>query len=221
LDKSQIFFFNTPPVIQQHISRLLGVPRSSLSSNYPGLPLSESVEWNIFWDSLILSISNRLSSYTFRTLNIPSRLILLKEMFQAIPTYIFLGLVVPQTIIKSIIKIQQNFLSHGHEQGKKWALVSWEKICRPTPLGRLALRDPGKLNNKMGVKICWRWIKYPKELQARLWRQKYTPQIPQEHLIRLDDQIHGSNISNAAWRNCPLIQTHAFWEVQNGHHAQF
>jgi hypothetical protein len=26
LDKSQLFFFNTPPIVQQHISRLLGIP---------------------------------------------------------------------------------------------------------------------------------------------------------------------------------------------------
>jgi hypothetical protein len=42
LDKSKIFFFNTPSCIQIHISRLLGIPRSSLPSNYLGVPLG----WN-------------------------------------------------------------------------------------------------------------------------------------------------------------------------------
>jgi hypothetical protein len=142
-------------------------------------------------------------------------------VLQAILTYMFSALAAPQTVIKSIRNLQRNFLWHGHKQGKKWALVSWEKICKPTSLGGLGLRDPGKLNNVMGEKIWWHWLKYPNELWARLWKQKYTPHLQQEQLIRLDDQIQGSNIWNVAWRNRPLIQKHAFWEVRNGQCAQF
>jgi hypothetical protein len=40
LDKSKIFFFNTPVAVQLHISKILGIPRSSLSSNYLGIPLT-------------------------------------------------------------------------------------------------------------------------------------------------------------------------------------
>jgi hypothetical protein len=142
-------------------------------------------------------------------------------VLQAIPTYMFSALIAPQTIIKSIRNLQRNFLWHGHKQGKKWALVGWEKICKPTSMGGLGLRDPGNLNNVMGEKIWWRWLKHPEELWAQLWRKKYTPQTLQEQLIRLEEQIQGSNIWNAAWRNHPLIQKHAFWEIQNGHLAHF
>jgi hypothetical protein len=47
LEKSQFFFFNTPIDIQRHISLLLGIPRSSLPSNYLGIPLSEYAPRNI------------------------------------------------------------------------------------------------------------------------------------------------------------------------------
>jgi hypothetical protein len=40
LDKSKLYFFNTPIVVQNHISRLLGIPKSSLPSNYLGIPLT-------------------------------------------------------------------------------------------------------------------------------------------------------------------------------------
>jgi hypothetical protein len=39
LDKSKLYFFNTPIGVQNHISRFLGIPKSSLSSNYLGIPL--------------------------------------------------------------------------------------------------------------------------------------------------------------------------------------
>jgi hypothetical protein len=78
LDKSQLYFFNTPVVIQNHISRLLGILKSSLPSNYLGVPLTGATTRNISWDSLLLSISNRLSNWTFRSLNLAARLVLLK-----------------------------------------------------------------------------------------------------------------------------------------------
>jgi hypothetical protein len=40
LEKSKLFFFNTPTAVQLHISRILGIHRSSLPSNYLGIPLT-------------------------------------------------------------------------------------------------------------------------------------------------------------------------------------
>jgi hypothetical protein len=139
LEKSHLFFFNMPTTVQRHISHLLDIPRCSLPSKYLGLPLTDSVAHNTSWNSLILSISNRLSSWTFRTLNLPMRLVLLKSVLQAIPTYMFSSLEAPQTVIKSIRNLHRNFLWHGHKQGKTWALVSWDKLCKPTTLGGLGL----------------------------------------------------------------------------------
>ena len=62
LDKSKLYFFNTPASVQIHISRLLGIPKNSLPSNYLGVPLTGAAARSISWDSLLLSISNRLSN---------------------------------------------------------------------------------------------------------------------------------------------------------------
>jgi hypothetical protein len=78
----------------------------------------------------------------------------------------FSSLASPQTIIKIIRNLQQKFLWHGHKPGKNWALFSWDKICKPTSLGGLGLCDLGKINNVMGEKIWWHWLKYPEELWA-------------------------------------------------------
>jgi hypothetical protein len=37
----------------------------------------------------------------------------------------------------------------------------------------------------------------------------------------MQEQIQGSNIWNAAWKNRPLIHEHAFWEVRNGQNSLF
>jgi hypothetical protein len=221
LDKSKLYFFNTPPSVQRHISRLLGIPRSSLPSNYLGIPLSGAAASNISWDNLLLSISNRLSNWTFRPLNIASRLVLLKSILQALPTYLFTALAAPKKVIKAIRSLQRNFLWSGHQPNKKWALVNWDKLCLPKSQGGLGLRDPGKLNQVMGAKIWWRWLKNPTAAWAQLWKQKYAPHIPEDQAIRLNNHIQGSNIWNTAWQNRTLVQHHAFWEVRDGGSALF
>jgi hypothetical protein len=221
LDKSKLYFFNTPPSVQHHISRLLGIPRRSLPSNYLGIPLSGAAASNISWDNLLLSISNRLSNWTFRPLNIASRLVLLKSVLQALPTYLFTALAAPKKVIKAIRSLQRNFLWSGHQPNKKWALVNWDKLCLPKSQGGLGLRDPGKLNQVMGAKIWWRWLKNPTTAWAQLWKQKYAPHIPEDQEIRLNNHIQGSNIWNTAWKNRTLVQHHAFWEVRDGGNTLF
>jgi hypothetical protein len=117
--------------------------------------------------------------------------------------------------------LQRIFLWNDRNPDKKWALVSWDKVCNPKSLGGLGLRDPGKLNNTMGAKIWWCWIKNPTKLWEKLWIHKYTPHTPQTQLIRLWDKKQGSNIWNAAWKNHPLIHEHVFWEIRNGQSALF
>jgi hypothetical protein len=82
-------------------------------------------------------------------------------------------------------------------------------------------QGPWTLNSIMGENIWWCWLKYPTELWAKIWKKKYAPHTTEAQLIRFNEQIQGSNIWNASWRNQPLIQTHAFWEIQNGQNALF
>jgi hypothetical protein len=220
-DKSKLFFFNTPPPVQRHISRLLGIPRSSLPSNYLGVPLTGAAASTISWDSLLLSISNRLRNWTFRPLNLASRLVLLKSVLQALPTYLFTALAAPKKVIRAIRSLQRNFLWSGHHSNKKWALVNWDKLCMPKSQGGLGLRDPGKLNQAMGAKIWWRWLKNPAAAWAQMWKRKYAPHTPADNLIRLNNHLHGSNIWNTAWQNRTLVQHHAFWELRDGGSALF
>jgi hypothetical protein len=131
LDKSKLYFFNTPALVQAHLSRLLGIARRSLHSTYLGIPLTRESAKYISWDSLLLSISNRLNNWTFKRLNIVARLVLLKSVLQALPTYLFTALAASISVIKAIRSLQRNFFWKGNQNNKKWALVGWDKLCKP------------------------------------------------------------------------------------------
>jgi hypothetical protein len=215
-EKSQIFFFNTPPLIQRHISEILGFNRSSLPSKYLGLPLIDNGLRNASWEHLLSSFSKRLSSWTFRALNLPSRLVLLKAVLQALPIYAFSVLAAPKFVLNSIKGLQRNFIWQGLNKEKKIALVSWDKLCQTKRQGGLGLRDPSLMNKVLSAKIWWRWLKNPGDLWAKLWRKKYAPNTAEKDLIRWNGDNQGSLIWTAAKQNRLLVTQHAFWEIGNG-----
>jgi hypothetical protein len=152
---------------------------------------------------------------------LPSRLILLKVVLQALPIYAFSVLAAPRSVLNTIKSLQRNFLWHGLNKDKKIALVSWDKICRPKDQGGLGIRDPSTMNRVLSAKIWWRWLKNPRDLWAKLWRKKYAPNTVENNLIRWNGDNTGSLIWTTAKQNRQIITQHTFWEIGNGETALF
>ncbi|GLJ29509.1 hypothetical protein SUGI_0581720 [Cryptomeria japonica] len=174
LQKSKIFFFNTSPLIQHNIARILGFQRSSLPSKYLGVPLSVDVLKKVTWEDLLAKIQSKLNSWTLRSLNLVGRLTLVKSILQAMPSFLFSAITAPKIVLKIVRNLQRNFLWRGSETKRKWALVGWDKICLPRWVGGLGLRDPEILSNALGAKLWWRWLNSPFASWAVLWKAKYA-----------------------------------------------
>ena len=105
-DKSQIFYFNTPLVTRRNITRILEFVEGSLPSKYLGAPLLEGKATQKHWKELLDKMVSKLNNWTYRSLNFPSRLTLVKAVLQAIPTYVFSILAAPKNVLKKIRAIQ-------------------------------------------------------------------------------------------------------------------
>lgn len=151
--KSHIFFFHTPPIVQRAIARILGFSTDSLPSKYLGAPLIDSTIKHFAWRLLLEKIDHRLNSWTHRSLNIASRLVLIKAVLQAMWLYLFSILAAPKWVIKRIRNIQCNFLLGAMGTNHKWALVKWISVCKPKEQGGIGLRDPNHSNAIMCTKI--------------------------------------------------------------------
>jgi len=116
-EKSHIFFFNTPLSDQLQITQLLGFTQSSLPSKYLGIPLIEKAMRNNSWEDLMSNIRKKISSWNFRSLNFPGRLIFLEYVLQALPIYSFSTLATPNFILTAIRNMQRKFLWKGTKEG--------------------------------------------------------------------------------------------------------
>lgn len=219
--KSQIFFFNTTPVVKSAIVRIVGFPIATLPSKYLGAPLTDSTIKHSSWRNLIEKLESRLNQCTHRALNLVSRVVLIKVVLQAMPLYLFSILAAPKCVLKRLRNIQIGFLWGSNATNRKWALVKWSTVSKLKEKGGIGLRDPEHSNAIMGAKIWWQWLTNPGKPCVTLWTEKYANHRPQEELIRLKPSDKGSLIWNAAKEHYQMIQQHSFWEVRNVYTTRF
>eukprot|EP00253_Pinus_taeda_P033170 PITA_33170 len=146
--KSQIFFFNTPVSTQRSIARILGFTIASLPSKYLGAPMIASALKHSSWRDLLEKLEAKLFLWTHGSLNMASRVVLIKAILQSMPLYLFSLLAVPKWVVKAIRNLQRNFLWGSSGHNKKWALVKWEKVCLPKKSGGIGIRDPQHSNTQ-------------------------------------------------------------------------
>jgi len=219
--KSSTYFFNTPPITQRNITRILGFQVGSLPTKYLGIPLSDSTIKQASWQDLLDKLQSKLADWSLRPLNFPSRLTLVKAVLQSMPAYLFSILAAPKSVLKQIKAIQRSFLWGGSQNSSKWSLVDWNSVCTPKKDGGLGLRDPHTSNKVFNAKIWWRWITHDREPWAKLWNAKYAPLWEKQELGRFEDNIPGSGIWNSVSSNRKLVTSHCFWEIRNGEQANF
>eukprot|EP00253_Pinus_taeda_P011126 PITA_11126 len=210
--KSQIFFFHTPPVVKHAVAWILGFPIATLPSKYLGALLISSAIKHPSWRILIEKLESRLNLWTYRTLNMASRVVLIKAVLQAMTLYLFSILAAPKWVLKRIRDLQRGFLWGNSTTNRKWALVKWTTVCTPKEKGGIGLRDPNHSNAIMSAKIWWQWLSFPEKPWASIWTTKYANHRPQEELIKFTPNVKGSLIWNAAKQHFQLIQQHSFWE---------
>eukprot|EP00253_Pinus_taeda_P015442 PITA_15442 len=219
--KSQIFFFNTPPITQCAIARIIGFSVASLPSKYLGAPLIASALKHSSWTNLLEKLEAKLFQWTHRALNMASRIVLIKAVLQSMPLYLFSLMAARKWVLKAIRQLQRNFLWGSSGPNRKWALVKWEKGCTPKIAGGIGLRDSEHSNSVMEAKIWWKWLTYLDTPWERLWNAKYASNLPLEEIIRMTEMSKGSTMWNSAIKHRELIQNHSFWEVKEGSLAIF
>lgn len=113
------------------------------------------------WLMVLEKMDADIPSWTFRELNMVSHLILIKEVLQFMPLYLFSVLAAPKWILKAIKNLQRGFLWGNMKQKRKWALVKWNTVFLSKTSRGIELRDPQHNNTVMGACIWWKWISDP------------------------------------------------------------
>ena len=111
--KSNVFFFNTASQSKRFLTRTLGFTLGVFPSKYLGMPFSENVVRSSSWKALLNRIQKLMLNWSFRALNLPSRVILLRAVLQALPIYQLSGMACPKKTCDDLLSMFKKFLWQG------------------------------------------------------------------------------------------------------------
>jgi hypothetical protein len=100
---------------------------------------------------------------------------LIKSVAQAIPNHVMGVFKLPAGFHDDYTRLIRNFWWGEDENRRKVHWESWDVLTKPKNFGGVGFRDLKILNQAMLARQCWRIIKNPESLCARLLKSIYYP----------------------------------------------
>jgi hypothetical protein len=119
----------------------------------------------------------------------------------------------PKTLIKEINSMMRNFWWSFKENFNKISWVSWKHMGRKKDVGGLGFRELDCFNVALLAKQCWRLLKFPDSLLARVMRDKYYPGVD---FMGSDLGKRPSFAWRSIWQAKSLLEEGLMWRVGNG-----
>ena len=124
-------------------------------------------------------MERRLGGWRARLLSHGGRLVLLKAVLSAIPTYFMSVFRLPVRIRKRMQAIMRRFFWQGTETNgtRGRALVKWSTVCRSTTEGDLGVRNLRHTNIALLMKWVRRMMQAPSNMVTRILMDSYGTEL--------------------------------------------
>jgi hypothetical protein len=213
-EKTSIFFSkNTPPGAKKEILSRVGAGQVHNFERYLGLPALIGRSRISSFNHIKGRIWAKLNGWKEKFLTQAGKEILLKAVIQVIPTYTMSVFCLPKTLTKEINSIMGKFWWSFKENFNKIAWMSWKRMGRSKDTGGLGYRDLECFNRAMLAKQCWRLLKWPDSLPARVLKEKYYPGLD---FLESNLGKKPSYAWRSIWQAKALLQEGLIWRVGNG-----
>lgn len=212
--KSSLYFSpNTDHGTRIGCGSIFGIPATCDPGPYLGLPT--------FWgrskvDALAYvrdRINHKIAGWKLNLLSQAGREVLIKSVATAVPAYPMSCFLLPTTLCNTINADLARFWWGQDEDHGKIHWHSWRKLCTPKAAGGMGFRDLHTFNKSLLAKQCWRLLRNPNALWARILKARYFP-----NCSFLDAKKGGR--ASWAWNSLlvgrEIIASGARWQIGNG-----
>ncbi|KAL0395298.1 UNVERIFIED_CONTAM: putative mitochondrial protein [Sesamum latifolium] len=184
LEKSSVAFSqNIFENLKNDLASMLGVRVVTKHDRYLGLSAMVDRSKREIFQTLKDRVWEKMQSWRCRNLLQAGKVVLLKSMVQAMPTFMMGCFLVPSSICRKIESMMADFLWHNKDLRRvHW--LSWDKLCAIKQEGGLGFRKLGAFNRTMLAKQIWRILTNPDSLRSRMLKQKYYPNSEDKWLPR-------------------------------------
>ena len=173
--KSSFIGFELSPKEQAGCSRILATPIGTLPICYLGVPQVDRQLQMQDWLPVIEKVESQLAGWRARLLSRGGRLVLLKAVLAAIPTYFMAIFRMPVGVRRRLEQMMRGFFWMGSrpEESRGVSLVAWETVCRLVDQGSLGIRQFLHTNTTLLSKWVCRLLQPTRDLVTTVLRDEY------------------------------------------------
>lgn len=173
--KSAVFFSaNVRRDKQLELSNILGVNNALGDSRYLGLPSLIGRSKKSVFKFVKDRVWNKVQGWGNKLLSKAGKLVLLKNVAQAVPSYCMSCFLLPKTMCSEIERIMNGYWWQSNNRstkGLRW--IAWDKMCTSKDRGGLGFRSLHGFNLALLGKHVWGFIQRPNSLVARVYKARY------------------------------------------------
>ncbi|KAK8335227.1 hypothetical protein V6Z11_A09G040100 [Gossypium hirsutum] len=208
-----LFSPNTPRVVRNNFSDLLGMTVVENLNSYLGLPIPIGKKKKKAFNVINNILSCRITSWTKRLLSFGGKEVFIKAVLQSIPTYALSIFLAPKRVIEDIQAKLSKMWWVGKDKGRFWAMLPWKTLCKPKGMGGLGIRDVRLFNLALLGRQVWRLINNKDSLCFKVLSSKYFPDGNIFKAKKVDKaSFTWSSIATAA----EALKDGFGWQVGNG-----
>lgn len=175
--KSGIHFSsNVQQRVRNELSNILGVSNNFHDSKYLGLPSLVGRSKKKVFGFIKEKLWKRVQSWRPKSISQAGKTILIKNGAQSIPSYCTSCFLLPKTLCREMERIMNKYWWNSKPRqniGINW--LGWGDMSMSKHRGGLGFRSLYGFNIALIGKQCWKLIKDPQSLVARLYKGRYFP----------------------------------------------
>ncbi|CAA7055148.1 unnamed protein product [Microthlaspi erraticum] len=173
-DKSAITFSSkTNNHAKERAKVILGIQKEGGLGKYLGLPEHFDRKKKDLFSMIVDRIRQKARSWSSKQLSQVGRMVMLKLVLAAMPTYTMTCFKLPVSMYKRMQSALTRFWWDGNQENKKMCWISWKKMVESKRDGGLGFRDLQNFNDTLLAKLSWRVLNQPNCLLARVLLNKY------------------------------------------------
>ncbi|XP_059460221.1 uncharacterized protein LOC132189495 [Corylus avellana] len=173
--KSSIRFSkNTFPATSSAISNIIPYPSNPSNSLYLGLPILMGNSKKRAFQGIIDKVHSRIDGWRAKTLSQAGRLVLIKSVAAALPSYAMSSFLLPISTSTDLDRIFKKFWwGFPPKKARNLSLKAWDSICFPKELGGLGIRKMREVNLALISKLGWKLLSNADSMWVAQLRGKY------------------------------------------------
>jgi hypothetical protein len=173
--KSSIRFNkNTNPATSESILNIFPFSTNHSKSLYLGLPIFMGNSKIRAFQSITDKVLGRIEGWRAKTLSQVGRLVLIKSVAAALPSYAMSSFLLPISYCNALDKAFKIFFwGFPSKKSRNLSLKSWDSLCIPKALGGLGIRKMREVNLALISKLGWKILSNSGSLWVTQLQGKY------------------------------------------------